>query len=472
MKSFLKLSIFILIILTALIFSGCGSSDIPMPETNDASNPQENTTVKGESGEVLEGEIANNSSECSHSYIEKVLVSATCQKEGLTRKTCALCGKTQSVSVPKVAHVEVTDAAIAATCTAPGKTEGKHCSVCNEVTVPQETIDALGHTEVIDEGRAATCLLPGLTDGKHCGVCGVVISTQKPIIKEHSYIKRTAEAVTCEDIGKLENYCTECKEVYFYDTIPAGHYPEGHEYSKYEGLCTEFKHGDKCSVCKNYLIAPGTYTINENEEWEGSAQFKFEYYNNLGVKQTANSISREETYGKGNDGSGAVIEFKIKFDNYVAIAYDGTTVKNFSGTITITEETFAVVDQDFYNIFSRCFEKGEYTLSGTYEFDNNIWVGSLQRYIDNIGEKTNISFAYLGSNGTKYTATSMYVTESDPYKYLLNYDNFIGVYINNNFNEDTDWSEHIQRYVIFETPQKVSKEFFEWFTSIAAKVVA
>ena len=90
-----------------------------------------------------------------------------------------------------------------------------------------------------------------------------------------------------------------------------------------------------------------------------------------------------------------------------------------------------------------------------------------------VGEShVNISFAYLGTDGTKYTATSMYVTESEPYKYLLNYDNFIGVYTNNNFNEDTDWSEYIQRYVILETPQKVSKEFFKWFTSVAAKVVA
>ena len=464
MKNIFKILFLLAITLVILSLASCGNKEIKLPEESEEST--EATTAE-------ENEVnGNEDSTCNHEYEEKTLVAATCQKEGLTRKTCALCGKTQSVSVPKAAHVEVTDAAIAATCTASGKTEGKHCSVCNEVTVPQETIDALGHAEVIDSAVPATCTSVGMSEGKHCGVCGVVISTQKPIIKEHSFIKRTAEPVTCKDIGKLENYCTECKKVYSYDTIPAGHYPEGHEYSKYEGLCTEFKHGDKCSVCENYLIAPGTYTINENEEWTGSAQFKFEYYNNLGVKQTANSISREETYGKGNDGSGAVIEFKIKFDNYVAITYDGTTVKNFSGTITITEETFAVVDQDFYNIFSRCFEKGEYTLSGTYEFDYNIWFGSLKRYIDNIGEKTNISFAYLGSNGTKYTATSMYVTESEPYKYLLNYDNFIGVYTNNNFNEDTDWSEYIQRYVIFETPQKVSKEFFEWFTSVAAKVVA
>lgn len=34
-----------------------------------------------------------------------------------------------------------------ATCTEKGKTEGKHCEVCNEVLVAQEEVAALGHTE-------------------------------------------------------------------------------------------------------------------------------------------------------------------------------------------------------------------------------------------------------------------------------------------------------------------------------------
>ncbi|MBQ8174045.1 MAG: leucine-rich repeat domain-containing protein [Clostridia bacterium] len=42
-------------------------------------------------------------------------------------------------------HTEVIDASVAATCTEAGLTEGKHCSVCNEVVAAQGLIAALGH---------------------------------------------------------------------------------------------------------------------------------------------------------------------------------------------------------------------------------------------------------------------------------------------------------------------------------------
>lgn len=43
-------------------------------------------------------------------------------------------------------HTEVTDAEVPATCTTPGHTAGKHCSVCGEVLEGLEEIPALGHT--------------------------------------------------------------------------------------------------------------------------------------------------------------------------------------------------------------------------------------------------------------------------------------------------------------------------------------
>ena len=62
-----------------------------------------------------------------HSYSENV-TAPTCTSGGYTTYTCT-CGDTYTGNeVPALGHTEVTDVAVAATCTATGKTEGKHCS--------------------------------------------------------------------------------------------------------------------------------------------------------------------------------------------------------------------------------------------------------------------------------------------------------------------------------------------------------
>ena len=81
----------------------------------------------------------------AHTYSNAV-IAPTCTAVGFTTHTCSVCNDTyNSDTVPANGHTEAIDATIAATCTAPGKTEGKHCSVCNEIIVAQEAIPALGH---------------------------------------------------------------------------------------------------------------------------------------------------------------------------------------------------------------------------------------------------------------------------------------------------------------------------------------
>lgn len=74
-----------------------------------------------------------------------VTTPATCTKDGVKTFTCS-CGQTKTVTIPATGHALAKDEAVPATCTADGKKEGSHCSVCNTVLVAQETIPATGHS--------------------------------------------------------------------------------------------------------------------------------------------------------------------------------------------------------------------------------------------------------------------------------------------------------------------------------------
>ena len=119
---------------------------------------------------------------------------------------------TETVSLPQVGtwsldcgenHTEVTVAAKEATCTEPGLTEGKQCSVCGAVIVAQNTVAAKGHTEVTDAAVEPDCINTGLTEGKHCSVCDKVLVEQKTVdALGHNWTDATFEA---------PKTCSRCK---------------------------------------------------------------------------------------------------------------------------------------------------------------------------------------------------------------------------------------------------------------------
>ena len=83
---------------------------------------------------------------CKHEFGEwRAVKEASCSEEGLEERLCSLCGESEQRKMNLLAHTEVIDQAVEATCTEPGLTEGKHCSVCDTVLIVQKPVKALGH---------------------------------------------------------------------------------------------------------------------------------------------------------------------------------------------------------------------------------------------------------------------------------------------------------------------------------------
>ena len=138
-------------------------------------------------------------------------------------------------------------------------TEGKHCSVCNEVIVEQEVIPATGHTEKTVVGKPATCTETGLTDGISCSVCGTVIKAQEDIpAKGHTEVIDPAVEPTCTEPGKTEGkHCSVCNEILVAQTeIPATGHTEKTVVGK-PATCTEtgLTDGISCSICGTVIKA-------------------------------------------------------------------------------------------------------------------------------------------------------------------------------------------------------------------------
>ena len=203
--------------------------------------------------------FGGNNTEPEHDYAFEVTKEATCTTEGEIVYTCKNCNESFTEVLAKIDHTPVVDKAVAPTCTTAGKTEGSHCSACNEVLVAQKSIDALGHTEVVDKAVAPTCTTAGKTEGKHCSTCNEVLVAQKDVdALGHTEVVDKGTAATCTTAGKTDGkHCSVCNEVLVAqkDVAALGH-TEAIDAAVAATCTTAGKtEGKHCSVCNEVLVA-------------------------------------------------------------------------------------------------------------------------------------------------------------------------------------------------------------------------
>ena len=220
----------------------------------------------------------------------------TCTAKGEESAKCTRCSYTKTREVDKLAHTEVAIKATSPTCSKQGKKEGKKCSVCDKITVEQETVDALGHklgeyeisekptcaakgeetakctrcsytktrdvdkidhTEVTVKATSPTCTKSGKSEGKKCSVCSKIIVEQKSVDAlghELGKYKNTKEA-TCSAMGEKTAECSRCSYTKTADISKLEHKKVTLKAVKATCTKTGKTNGKKCSLCDKILVA-------------------------------------------------------------------------------------------------------------------------------------------------------------------------------------------------------------------------
>ena len=192
------------------------------------------------SRETKKGEVVPHS---PADAVQENVIEATCTTPGSYDSVvkCSVCGKElsrETVTVEAPGHTRpaygVMENRVDNTCTTPGSYDTvMYCTVCHEELSRTTTvIPVRGHNIVIDKGFAATCTTYGKTEGKHCTVCNEILVAQEIIVATgHSYDGDSdaycntcgyKRSLVCKHIDKVERYdqnykwieCANCGEIF------------------------------------------------------------------------------------------------------------------------------------------------------------------------------------------------------------------------------------------------------------------
>ena len=149
----------------------------------------------------------NTVSPTGHAKIYHEGRNASCGEDGwLAYYTCKSCDYSTYEPLAAKKHAEVKDAAVLATCTESGLSEGRHCALCGEVTLPQVSVAPLGHTfgtwHRISTGGCADTPIS-------LRVCGGCLHIELDRVSPHSF-KTAVKSPTCTAAGEVTVFCSLC----------------------------------------------------------------------------------------------------------------------------------------------------------------------------------------------------------------------------------------------------------------------
>ena len=221
---------------------------------------------------------------------------ATCLDNGIQQRFCLDCGKSFNGIIPALGHSEVIDVAAPATCTTAGITQGKHCSRCNTILVPQQEIEALGHnyefSHFVWDGFTAQALYvcshneehilqfyaiitSDVTSSPTCTTMGIRtytaiydnhIDTKQEILSAlgHDLQHHTAQEPTCTNIGvNAYDTCSRC-DYTTYEEVPA----LGHDYNSITispACLTQGYTTHTCTRCGDSFVDSYVDALEHNE---------------------------------------------------------------------------------------------------------------------------------------------------------------------------------------------------------------
>ena len=197
----------------------------------------------------------------AHKYGEEVILrAAECNKSGIKRETCTLCGGSRYGVIPAGNHVEgkkLPNTVVEATC---GKAGGYDyiCSKCGATA--HKDVPATGEHKYVVKDTRATCTEAGYA-WEECSVCGALKGEKQKVENAlgHEFTVKVKDdernvAPTCETAGKQVYKCVRCDETEVKDVAAVGVNGK-HDY-KYidivDATCTsDAKEKYECSICHN-----------------------------------------------------------------------------------------------------------------------------------------------------------------------------------------------------------------------------